>query len=74
MDSISTFLRENYDLVVLFFSVLGVLIAFITLIYEVKKKNGVVKKLKGPKSAAAKRKKTASAVGGILKAILRKVM
>ena len=38
MDSISTFLRENYDLVVLFFSVLGVLIAFITLIYEVKKK------------------------------------
>jgi hypothetical protein len=42
--------------------------------YEVKKKNGAVKKLKGPKSAAAKRKKTASAVGGILKAILRKVM
>jgi hypothetical protein len=38
MDSISTFLKENYDLVVLFFSVLGVLIAFITLIYEVKKK------------------------------------
>lgn len=38
MDSISTFLKENYDLVVLFFSVLGVLIAFITLIYEMKKK------------------------------------
>ncbi len=38
MDSISTFLKENYDLVVLFFSVLGVLIAFITLIYKVKKK------------------------------------
>ena len=38
MDSISTFLKENYDLVVLFFSVLGVLIAFISLIYEVKKK------------------------------------
>ena len=38
MDFISTFLKENYDLVVLFFSVLGVLIAFISLIYEVKKK------------------------------------
>ncbi len=38
MDAISTFLKENYDLVVLFFSVLGVLIALITLIYEVKKK------------------------------------
>ncbi len=38
MDSISTFLKENYDFVVLFFSVLGVLIAFITLIYEMKKK------------------------------------
>lgn len=38
MDSISTFLKENYDFVVLSFSVLGVLIAFITLIYEMKKK------------------------------------
>ena len=38
MDSISTFLKENYDMVVLLVSMLGVLIAVIALFYEVKKK------------------------------------
>lgn len=37
MDSISTFLKENYELIVLAVSMLGVLIAFIALIYEMKK-------------------------------------
>lgn len=39
MDSISDFLKENYDLVILLLSVLGVIIAVISLIYELKKKS-----------------------------------
>lgn len=44
MDSITTFLKENYDMVVLLVSVLGVLIAVIALFYEVKKKSRGKKK------------------------------
>lgn len=40
MDSISTFLKENYDLIVLFLSVPGVVIAFMSLVHEVRKKKG----------------------------------
>ena len=39
MDSITTFLKENYDMIVLLLSVLGVLIAVISLSYELKKKS-----------------------------------
>ena len=38
MDSISTWLKENYDLVSLLVGMVGVLIAFVTLIYELKKR------------------------------------
>ena len=44
MDSITTFLKENYDLVVLLVSMLGVLIAVIALFYELKKKSKNKKK------------------------------
>lgn len=39
MDSISGFLKENYDLIILLLSVLGVVIAVISLFYELKKKS-----------------------------------
>jgi Na+/H+ antiporter NhaB len=38
MDAISTFLKENYDLITLIVGVIGVIIAFITLYHEVSKK------------------------------------
>ena len=38
MDVISSFLKENYDLVTLLVGLLGVIIAVIALIYEMKKK------------------------------------
>ena len=38
MDVISSFLKENYDLVTLLVGLLGVIIAVIALIYELKKK------------------------------------
>ena len=38
MDSISTWLKENYDLVSLLVGMVGVLIAFVALIYELKKR------------------------------------
>ncbi len=38
MDSISTWLKENYDLVTLLVGMIGVLIAFVALIYELKKR------------------------------------
>lgn len=38
MDAISSFLKENYDLVTLLVGLLGVIIAVIALIYELKKK------------------------------------
>lgn len=44
MDSISTFLKENYDLVSLLVGVLGVMIAIIALVYELKKKKSGKKK------------------------------
>lgn len=44
MDSLSTFLKENYDMVTLLLGVLGVVIAFITLVYEIKKKKSDKKK------------------------------
>lgn len=44
MDSLSTFLKENYDLVTLLLGVLGVVIAFIALVYEIKKKKSDKKK------------------------------
>ena len=44
MDSISTFLKENYDLVSLLVGVLGVMIAVIALFHELKKKKSDKKK------------------------------
>ena len=44
MDSLSTFLKENYDLVTLLVAVLGVIIAFISMVYEMKKKSRNKKK------------------------------
>lgn len=38
MDSISTWLKENYDLVSLLVGMVGVLLAFVALIYELKKR------------------------------------
>ena len=38
MDSISTWLKENYYLVSLLVRMIGVLIAFVALIYELKKR------------------------------------
>lgn len=39
METVTTFLKENYDLVTLLVGVLGVFIAFIALVYEMKKKS-----------------------------------
>ena len=39
MDSISTFLKENFDLVMLLVGVLGVVVSVIAVIYELKKKS-----------------------------------
>lgn len=44
MASITTFLKENYEMVSLFFGVLGVIIGIIGVIYEVKKKSKNKKK------------------------------
>lgn len=44
MESISTFLKENYDLVSLLVGVLGVVIALVALVYELKKKKSGKKK------------------------------
>lgn len=44
MESISTFLKENYDLVSLLVGILGVVIAFIALVYELKKRKSGKKK------------------------------
>lgn len=44
MESISTFLKENYDLVSLLVGVLGVVIALVALVYELKKKKSDKKK------------------------------
>ena len=39
METVSTFLKENFDLVTLLVGVLGVFIAIIALVYELKKKS-----------------------------------
>lgn len=39
METVTTFLKENYDLVTLLVGVLGVFIAFIALVYELKKRS-----------------------------------
>ena len=44
MDSVTTFLKENYDLVTLFVAVIGVIIAVISMVYEMKKKSKNKKK------------------------------
>ena len=44
MGSVTDFLKENYDLVTLFVAVLGVIIAVITMVYEMKKKSRNKKK------------------------------
>ncbi|MBQ6080212.1 MAG: hypothetical protein IJK93_08045 [Muribaculaceae bacterium] len=36
MDTLITFAKENYELITLFVGLLGVIIAFIALIYELK--------------------------------------
>ena len=38
MEAITTWAKENYDLICLLAGVIGVIIAFISLIYEIKKK------------------------------------
>ena len=38
METITTWAKENYDLICLLVGVIGVIIAFISLIYEIKKK------------------------------------
>lgn len=38
MDSLTTFAKENFDLIVLFVSMVSVILAFVSLIYELKKK------------------------------------
>ena len=44
MESISTFLKENYDLVSLLVGILGVVIALVALFHELKKKKSDKKK------------------------------
>ena len=44
MDSIASFLKENYELVMLLVGVLGVVISIIAVVYEVKKKSKYKKK------------------------------
>ena len=38
MESIMTWAKENYDLISLFVGIVGVVIAMISLLYEIKKK------------------------------------
>jgi hypothetical protein len=38
METITTWAKENYDLICLLVGVIGVIIAFISLIYEIKKR------------------------------------
>lgn len=38
MDTITTFAKENFQLILLFFSMLGVLVGFISLFHEIKKR------------------------------------
>lgn len=44
MDEISTWAKENFDLISLLVGVIGVVIGFISLIYEMKKKKVSKKK------------------------------
>ncbi len=39
MDALSTWAKENYDLISLFVGLIGVVVAFISLISEIKKRN-----------------------------------
>ena len=39
METVSAFLKENFDLVTLLLGILSVIIAFIALVYEIKKKS-----------------------------------
>ena len=39
MDVLSTWAKENYDLISLFVGLIGVVVAFISLISEIKKRN-----------------------------------
>lgn len=39
MDALSTLAKENYDLISLFVGLIGVVVAFISLISEIKKRN-----------------------------------
>lgn len=40
MDAITTWAKENFDLISLFVGLIGVVIAVISLMYEIKKKKG----------------------------------
>jgi len=40
MDAITTWAKENFDLISLFVGIIGVVIAVISLMYEIKKKKG----------------------------------
>lgn len=39
MDALSTWAKENYDLISLFVGLIGVVVAFISLLSEIKKRN-----------------------------------
>lgn len=43
MDTLMTWAKENYDLISLFVGVVGVVIAVISLCYEIKKKKSIRK-------------------------------
>lgn len=44
MDAIMSWAKENFDLICLFVGVLGVLVAIVSVIYEIKKKRNNRKK------------------------------
>ena len=44
MDAISIWAKENFDLITLFVGVIGVVVAVISLFYELKKKKALKKK------------------------------
>ena len=44
MDALMTWAKENYDLITLFVGMVGLAVAFVSFIYEIKKKKALKKK------------------------------